>query len=107
MGHSNCNVEKALDIIGGKWSTLIVRDLIGSTKRFSELQSSITGISGKSLTQKLKILEQNRVIKREVFAEVPPRVEYSLTSYGKKLEVVIFALDEWGGIMPPKVTTTN
>ena len=106
MGKSDCNVERALNIIGGKWSTLIVRDLIGGTKRFSELQSSITGVSGKSLTQKLKVLERNQVIIREAFAEVPPRVEYSLTPYGLKLESVISALNEWGRITPPRITTS-
>ena len=107
MGEIGCNVEKALNIIGGKWTTLIVRDLLDGPRRFTELRKSLHDISPKSLTTRLKNLEHHSVISRTVFAEIPPRVEYSLTEYGRKLQGVIGALEEWGRIEPPKVSVIS
>ena len=107
MGEIGCNVEKALNIIGGKWATLIVRDLLGGPKRFTELRKSLHEISPKSLIVRLKNLERHSVITRTVYAEIPPRVEYALTGYGKKLEGVIAALEEWGRIEPPKISISD
>lgn len=105
MGLPGCNIEKSLNILKSKWSTLIVRDLLSGTKRFKQLRSSLDGVSPKSLTNRLRELEGHQVISRKIYAEVPPRVEYSLTGYGMKLEKVIEALDEWGSLEPPKIST--
>jgi DNA-binding HxlR family transcriptional regulator len=77
-----CPVETALTLMGDRWKVLIVRDLLTGTKRFSELKKSLDGISQKVLTQHLRIMEENGLVNREVFAEVPPRVEHSLTDLG-------------------------
>ena len=104
MGAPGCNIEKSLNIIGGKWTTLIVRDLMTGPKRFKDLRKSLGGISPTSLVSKLRSLEENQVIRREIFPEVPPRVEYSLTKYGMALKGVIAALDEWGRLEPPIIS---
>lgn len=92
-----CPVETTLLFIGGKWQVLILRDLISSgTMRFKELQRSIGGISQKVLTSNLRAMEEAGVVHREVFAEVPPRVEYSLTPHGKSLKPVLDAMWDWG-----------
>jgi len=80
-----CPVEISLTLMGDKWKVLIVRDLLTGTKRFGELRKSLTGISQKVLTQHLRIMEENGLVNRKVFAEVPPRVEYSLTELGRSL----------------------
>ncbi len=91
-----CPVETTLLLISNRWRTLIVRDLLTGTKRFSELKRSVTGISQKVLTANLRDMESAGIVHREVFAEVPPRVEYSLTDLGRSLEPVLDAMDEWG-----------
>ena len=91
-----CPVETTLSLIGDKWKVLIVRDLLTGTKRFGELKKSIGTVSQKVLTAQLRDLEQNGLVHREVFAEVPPRVEYSLTSLGKTLKPVLDAMWNWG-----------
>lgn len=82
--------------LDGKWTILIVRDLMGGTKRFGELRRSLTGISPKTLTDRLRGLEEHGLVDRRIFAEVPPRVEYSLTDAGRTLEPVLVALARWG-----------
>jgi DNA-binding HxlR family transcriptional regulator len=82
--------------LDGKWTILIVRDLMGGTKRFGELRRSLTGISPKTLTDRLRGLEEHGLVDRQIFAEVPPRVEYSLTDAGRTLEPVLVALARWG-----------
>ncbi len=96
MGRKNCPVERTVNVIGGKWTLLILRDLFDGTKRFGELRASLTGISPKTLTEKLRILEQDGIIERKIYPEVPPRVEYSLTKRGQTLETIIEAMREWG-----------
>ena len=91
-----CPVEMTLQIIGNRWSILIVRDLMSGTKRFGELMKSIDGISQKVLTQNLRKMEGNNIVHRKVYAQVPPKVEYSLTKIGKTLEIVIDSMFEWG-----------
>ena len=91
-----CSVELTLSLVGDKWKFLIIRDLLTGTKRFSELKRSLNGISQKVLTSQLRTLEANDIVHREVFAEVPPRVEYSLTETGQTLESVLDALEQWG-----------
>jgi DNA-binding HxlR family transcriptional regulator len=91
-----CPVEKTLALIGDKWKVLIIRDLLTGTKRFGELRKSLTGISQKVLTQHLRAMERNGLVNREVFAEVPLRVEYSLTEMGRSLKTVLDVMWQWG-----------
>ncbi|CAM4429567.1 winged helix-turn-helix transcriptional regulator [Deinococcus marmoris] len=95
-GRPECTVERALDVIDGKWTTLILRDLLSGTRRFGELRSSLSGISPKTLTDRLRALETQGVLTRQVFPEIPPRVEYTLTDKGRALGSVVHALAEWG-----------
>lgn len=91
-----CPVETALLLIGDKWKLLVLRDLMAGTKRFGELRKQIGEVSQKVLTQQLRAMEADGLLCREVFAEVPPRVEYSLTELGKSLEPILDALMAWG-----------
>ena len=91
-----CPVETTLSLIGDKWKVLILRDLLPGTKRFGELKKSIGHVSQKVLTAQLRDMEQSRLVHREVFAEVPPRVEYSLTDLGRSLKPILDALWAWG-----------
>jgi DNA-binding HxlR family transcriptional regulator len=91
-----CPVETALLFMGDRWKILIVRDLLTGTKRFGELKKSLDGISQKVLTQHLRIMEENEIVHRKVFAEVPPRVEYSLTELGRNLKPIHDAMWRWG-----------
>lgn len=91
-----CPVALTVDLIGNKWKLLIVRDLMPGTRRFGQLRKSISGISQKVLTQNLRTMEENGLIVRKIYAEVPPRVEYSLSPSGKALKPVIAALAKWG-----------
>ncbi len=91
-----CPVELTLSLIGNKWKFLIVRDLLVETKRFSVLKQSIGHISQKVLTDNLRQLEASGIVKRQVYAEVPPRVEYSLTPLGQSLDSVLDAMMTWG-----------
>ena len=91
-----CPVETTLMLIGDKWKVLILRDLMPGTKRFGELKQSIGGISQKVLTSKLREMEADGLVERHVFAEVPPRVEYSLTPLGRTLKPVLDAMEQWG-----------
>ena len=91
-----CPVETTLSLIGNKWQVLILRDLMNGTMRFKELQRSIGKISQKVLTSNLRTMEATGIVRREVFAEVPPRVEYSLTELGDTLRPVLDAMWAWG-----------
>lgn len=91
-----CPVETTLMLIGDKWKVLILRDLMGGTKRFGELKKSVSGISQKVLTSNLRDMEENGLLSREVFPEVPPRVEYTLTELGKSMSPILDALAKWG-----------
>lgn len=91
-----CPVETTLTMIGDKWKVLILRDLLPGTKRFGELKKSIGSVSQKVLTAQLRAMEENRLVHREVYAEVPPRVEYSLTELGKSLKPILDSMWAWG-----------
>lgn len=91
-----CPVARTAEIIGNKWTPLIVRDLARGERRFSELERSLRGISPKTLSERLKRLEESAVIDRRCYAEVPPRVEYSLTAKGYALLPVIESMREFG-----------
>lgn len=91
-----CPVETTLMLIGDKWKVLILRDLMPGTKRFGELKKSIGSVSQKVLTAQLRAMEESGLIARKVYAEVPPRVEYSLTELGKSLKPILDAMQDWG-----------
>ncbi len=91
-----CPVETTLTLIGDKWKVLILRDLMLGTKRFGELKKSIGNVSQKVLTAQLRNMEQSGLVNRKVYAQVPPRVEYSLTKLGKSLKPILDAMQHWG-----------
>jgi len=92
----NCPVETTLVLIGEKWKVLILRELINGTKRFGVLKTSIGSISQKVLTQQLRTMEQDGLVERKIYAEVPPRVEYSLTETGVSLKPILDSMWDWG-----------
>ena len=92
----SCPVEITMSLIGDKWKVLIVRDLLTGTKRFGELKKSVTGISQKVLTSNLRQMEASGLVKRKVYSEVPPRVEYSLTKTGLSLKPILDSMVKWG-----------
>ncbi len=91
-----CPVETTLTLISDKWKVLIIRDLLPGTKRFGELKKSIGSVSQKVLTSQLRQMEENGLLVRTVFPEVPPRVEYTLTELGQSLKPVLDAMWNWG-----------
>ena len=91
-----CPVETTLMLIGDKWKVLILRDLLPGTKRFGELKKSIGSVSQKVLTAQLRDMEVNGLVSRKVYAEVPPRVEYSLTELGQSLKPILDSMWNWG-----------
>ncbi len=91
-----CPVETTLTLIGDKWKVLILRDLLTGTKRFGELKRSVGSVSQKVLTSQLRDMENSGLVNRKVYAEVPPRVEYSLTGLGQSLKPILDSLKNWG-----------
>lgn len=91
-----CPVETTLTLISDKWKVLILRDLLPGTKRFGELRKSIGHVSQKVLTAQLRQMEQSGLVNRKVYAEVPPKVEYSLTVVGYSLKPILDAMWTWG-----------
>ena len=100
----DCPVETALVLMGDRWKMLIVRDLLERTMRFGELQRSVGHISQKVLTQHLRALEESGLVHREVYAEVPPRVEYSLTELGRTLKPIHHTMAAWGNLYKKKIS---
>jgi DNA-binding HxlR family transcriptional regulator len=96
MDHANCPVKLTASIIGGKWKPSLLFHLEGHTRRFCELQRLIPGLTKKMLTQHLRELERDGIILRKVYAEVPPRVEYSLTRHGESLKPILKLMSAWG-----------
>ena len=91
-----CPVETTLTLISDKWKVLILRDLMPGTKRFGELKRSVGNVSQKVLTAQLRQMEASGLLTRTVYAEVPPRVEYTLTDLGRSLRPVLDAMEAWG-----------
>lgn len=91
-----CPVEMTLQLIGNKWKILILRDLLDGTKRFGELKKSVGSISQKVLTQNLREMEASGLVIRKIYAEVPPRVDYTLTETGYSLKPILDSMVEWG-----------
>ena len=92
----DCPVEITLQLIGDKWKVLIIRDLLTGTTRFNELMRSVTGITQKVLTSHLRAMEAAGLVSRKVYAEVPPRVEYTLTETGYSLKPILDSMVAWG-----------
>ena len=91
-----CPIARTAEIISGKWTLLIIRDLASGVIRFNQLERSLHGISPKTLSERLRSLEEEGIIIRQTFAEVPPRVEYSLTTKGRDLSIVIESMRSYG-----------
>ena len=91
-----CAVERALSIVGAKWTLLILHNLMSGTKRFGELQRAVGGASPKMLTQRLREMEEIGLVTRRASAEIPPRVDYTLTDAGRTLRPIIDELAHWG-----------
>lgn len=105
QGPEHCPIARTLQVMDGRWSTLIVRELLTGTKRFGELRTALPGISPKTLTDRLRTLEAQGVVTRTAYAEIPPRVEYALTAYGRTLEDVLCAMAAWGSHQQRAATT--
>ena len=91
-----CPVEVTLKLMGNKWKILIIRDLLDGTKRFGELKKSVGNITQKVLASNLRAMEENGLLTRKVYPEVPPRVEYTLTETGYSLKPILDSMFEWG-----------
>ena len=96
QGLPECPVASTVQLIGNKWKLLIIRNLLKGAQRFTELKKGVPGISQKVLTDNLRSLESDGIVYREVFAEVPPKVIYSLTEIGQSLLPIINAMADWG-----------
>ncbi len=92
----DCPVATTVQLIGNKWKLLIIRNLLAAPQRFTEMKKTIPGISQKVLTDNLRALENDGLVDREVFAEIPPRVVYSLSELGNSLRPIIDAMKDWG-----------
>ncbi|MBD2312596.1 helix-turn-helix transcriptional regulator [Desertifilum sp. FACHB-1129] len=92
----SCAVETTIQVIGGRWKVLILRELFSGVKRFAQLQRALPGITQKMLTQQLRELEGDGIVHRQVYPQVPPKVEYSLTPLGETLKPVLDAMHTWG-----------
>lgn len=94
--NQGCPVEATLEIIGGKWKGVILYHLLERTYRFGELKRAMPGITQRMLTKQLRELETDGIVHRKVYAEVPPKVEYSLTAVGESLRGVMMMMRDWG-----------
>jgi len=96
-GPYGCSVGATLSVIGGRWKPIIIFKLLqNDVLRFGELKKEIDGVTQRMLTQQLRELEKDQIVARKVYAEVPPRVEYSLTDYGRTLEPIMISMRDWG-----------
>ena len=94
--NNGCPVEATLEVIGGKWKGVILYHLLERTYRFGELKKIMEGVTQRMLTKQLRELEADGLINRKVYAQVPPKVEYSLTESGESLREIVFAMRDWG-----------
>jgi DNA-binding HxlR family transcriptional regulator len=95
--HQSCPVAKTLEVIGDRWTLLVVRDLLRGTQRFQDLLGSLPGIAPNILSARLKLMEEHGLIRRTLYSDHPPRAEYALTDRGRELGMVVGALAAWGG----------
>ncbi len=91
-----CPVERTLAIIGGVWKVIIIRELLTGTRRYGQLHRALHGVTHKMLTQQLRELEYDGVVHREMYPQVPPKVEYSLTARGRRLDPLLTEMHRWG-----------
>jgi DNA-binding HxlR family transcriptional regulator len=98
-----CGVERTLRVLDGKWTTLVVRELLSGPKRFGEIRAALGAPSAKTLTDRLRMLEHQGILTRTVHAEVPPRVVYALTAQGHSLSGILYAMLVWGRANPEPV----
>ena len=91
-----CSVEAAISLIDGKWKCVVLHHLLGGTTRFNDLRRRIPGVTARMLTAQLRELEMDGLVIRTVYAQVPPKVEYSVSELGRSLEPIIYALRQWG-----------
>lgn len=98
--HPGCGVARTLEVLDGKWTTLVVRELLSGPKRFGELRAALANPSAKTLTDRLRALEHQGILTRTVHAEVPPRVVYALTEQGQSLSSILYAMLVWGEANP-------
>jgi DNA-binding HxlR family transcriptional regulator len=103
----NCGIERALEVLDGRWATLIVRELLAGPLRFSEIRRRLGDPSAKTITERLRRMERYGVVTRTVHAEVPPRVVYELTDQGRGLEPVLVALLNWGDSLVPPIRSAQ
>jgi DNA-binding HxlR family transcriptional regulator len=92
----DCPVARSLELVGERWTLLIVRDLLRGPRRFQDLQTSLAGVAPNLLSERLKLMERHRLVKRRHYSTHPPRAEYALTERGRELGVVVGALAQWG-----------
>ncbi|WP_454189834.1 winged helix-turn-helix transcriptional regulator [Paenibacillus sp. Marseille-Q7038] len=102
---SACPVAFTVDVIGGKWKGLIIYHLVSGPKRFNELRRIMPDITQRMLTLQLRELEQDGIVHREIYREIPPKVEYSLTDFGETLKPIIFLMRDWGKVYENEVLT--
>ena len=93
---SHCPTRQVLDLIADKWTVLIIRRLSDGTLRFAQLRRAVDGISQKVLTNTLRGLERDGIVSRRIYASVPPKVEYSLTPFGRTIEPILLLMEQWG-----------
>jgi len=91
-----CSVEAAISLIDGKWKCVVLFHLLGGTLRFNEIRRQIPGVTQRMLTNQLRELEEDGLVERRVYAQVPPKVEYSLSPLGRSIEPILLALKDWG-----------
>ena len=96
-----CPIERTLGAIGGIWKVIIIRELLTGTKRYGQLHRTIRGVTHKMLTQQLRELERDGLVHREVYKQVPPKVEYSLSELGQGLAPILDAMHAWGRELQP------
>lgn len=96
---NQCPVRKTAEIIDGKWTTLIIRDLLSGKKRYSELLKSLTGVSPKVLAVRLRFLEEKKIISKKIYPTIPPKTEYQLSDLGLRLKAVIVEMNAFGSFL--------
>lgn len=92
----DCPLSRTLDIVGGRWNAMIIRELLDGPKRFTELRAGVGPVTGKILAERLRLLADYDIVRRDAYPGVPPRVEYALTPRGASLRPVLAALWQWG-----------
>ena len=105
--HFGCSVEATLDVIGGKWKGVVLFHLLGRKHRYNELRRLLPDVTQRMLTLQLRELERDGVVLRSVYPEVPPRVEYELTDFGKSLKPILLLMREWGAEFKNRIIKTR